>query len=83
MNSKLSIYREDGGAHRVEILSDATDEKGLRSVKLRCIECLRPQVTPYGALRIPGGAVFDVSQRVGGGAYSGMWTLTLEDEGWE
>lgn len=83
MMSPVGIYREDGGAHRVEILSDSTDEKGLRTVKLRCIECIRAQRTPWGEVRIPVDAEFEVSQRSGSGAYSGMWMLTLEDEGWE
>lgn len=72
---RTAIYREDGGAHRVEILSDLTDAKGLRTVRLRCVECLRPQWTPYGPLRIAVDAEFEVSQRLGSGAYSGMWML--------
>lgn len=74
---RTGVYREDGGAHRVEILSDTVDEQGRRTVRLRCIESLAPQRTPWGPVRIAPGEEFEVSHR-GGSAYSGMWTLFVD-----
>lgn len=68
------FYREDGGEWEVEVLADATDSDGMRTVKLRCVRELRS--SPLIPTLIPGEEWESTAAR-GWEAYVG-WSLHAE-----
>ena len=74
---KRAVYREDGGAWLVAVFYDSTDDKGMRRVKLECLEQIKPS-PDYGPIDV--GEILESTMQKGYEAYVG-WSLDYDGVG--
>lgn len=71
MPNPIKVYREDGGAWLVEVLSDEVDDEKFRNIEVRCLKQL--QSSPLiGDIAVGEEWSACALQDC---AYGGMWTL--------